>query len=216
MTARIVLLLLASLAAQDAFGGFADCKRRLLTAEEYATLETAVLKATGIAPDTFSVAGCPREARLHTLREPQKDGTERWFHLNCIQLERPAPEPWHCIEYPHRGFRADSYPGELGVWVDKPPGMPLDIARRAVAMAFDLLSDEGVAPECGNMPGDAKSFAALRSGFTKGDGLLFLSGEANGFSLSDGLDAATFEWTGAANSGARLQCWYAEEIVVTG
>jgi hypothetical protein len=215
MVARIVLLLFALSAAQDAFGEYANCKRRLLTAEEYPALEKAVLKATGIPPNSSTIEACQHDVWLQTLRQPQKDGTEKWFLLDCVRLVKPV-EPWHCIEYPHHGFRADTYPAQLGVWVDKPDNMPLGTARWAVATAFKLLSEAGTAPACEN-PGDAaKSFATLRSGFVNGDGLLLLHMEPDGFSLSDGWVVAAFEHGGGPDPGVRLKCWYEEEILVTG
>jgi hypothetical protein len=216
MVARIVLLFFALSAAQDAFGEYANCKRRLLATEEYPALEKAVLKATGIPPNSATIEACQHDVWLQTLRQPQKDGTEKWFLLDCIRLAKPGAEPWHCIQHAHSGFRADTYPGQLGVWVDKPDNMPLGTARSAVATAFKLLSEAGTAPNCDNPRDDAKPFATLRGDFVDGDGLLLLRKEPGGFSLGDGWIYAVFEQDGGPDAGARLKCWYEEEIVVTG
>src|SRR5687768_16553346 len=145
---RALLTLMALMAARDSLAF--ECRRRLLSDNEQRTLETYVLKLTGIAVNPNSIRACRNwwVVEASTVRAPQPDGTERMSFLQCSRMSRRWPDPWHCVEHPQRGFRADTFPGELGVWIAMVGPMKLADARRDVSLGFALLGGDGEVPPC--------------------------------------------------------------------
>lgn len=216
MAVRICFLLLTLLAVRPALAGD-GCRRELLSDEEKAQLATVVMRHTRIAANLATINACKDTGSvwLETFRAPQKNGAERWFHLWCSRMRAPWPEPWHCIEYPHYGFRADTYPGEPGVWVGIEANANLDAARRDVAQAFALLAGTGDVPICPGDPKDPKTVEGLRAEFTQGDGFLTFGGTEKSFALEHGWVRLEFERAGREGDLPRLKCWFPVEVVVT-
>jgi hypothetical protein len=210
---RALLVLIASIAARDSLAF--ECRRRLLSDEEQRTLEAYVLQATGIAADRTSIRACRNwwVVELETVRAPQRDGTERRSFLQCNRMRKPWPEPWHCVEHPQQGFRTDTFPGELGVWIAMEGPMKLDDARRDVATGFELLAHDGEVPSCEGEPGKPRTFRSLRAEIIGGDGVVILSRAPDSFSLQVGYVIVSF--ARVAQGQARAECWSMEEIVVT-
>jgi hypothetical protein len=210
---RALLLLMALMAARD--GLAFECRRRLLSVEEQRTLETVVLRSTGLAANPNSVRACRNwdVVELETVRAPQPDGTERKSFLQCSPMRKTWPEPWHCVEHPQRGFRADTFPGALGVWIVMDGPMKLADARRDVSLGFALLGAEGEFPPCEGQAGKPRSFTSLRTEISGGDGQVTLSRAPEQFSLQ--VNYVIFTFARAAQGEARATCWAMEDIVVT-
>jgi hypothetical protein len=210
---RALLIFVALMAARDSLAF--ECRRRLLSEDEQRTLETYVLKMTGIAANPNSIRACRNwdVVELQTVRAPQPEGTERMSWLQCSRMSRRRPEPWHCVEHPQRGFRADTFPGELGVWIAMNGPMTLADARHDVAVGFELLGRDGEVPPCAWLKEKPRTFKSLREQINGGDGVVILSREPGQFSLYMGDVIVSFAHD--ARARARVECWSFEEIVVT-
>jgi hypothetical protein len=212
--ARALLVLMAFLTVRDSQAF--ECRRRLLSEDEQRTLQKVVLETTGIAANPNSIRACRNwdVVELETVRVPQPDGTERTSFLQCTPTRKSRPERWHCIGHPQRGFRADTFPGELGVWIVMNGPMKLADARRDASLGFSLLGGDGEVPPCEGQAGKPRSFRSLRAEIAGGDGMVILSRAADRFSLQVNYVIVTF--AREAQGQARATCWSMEEIVVTG
>jgi hypothetical protein len=210
---RALLILMGLMAARDSLAF--ECRRRLLSDEEQRTLEPYVFKLTGIAVNANSIRACRNWSvvEAETVRAPQPDGTERMSWLQCTPMRKSWPEPWHCVEHPQRGFRADTFPGELGVWIAMNGPMKLADAHQDVSEGFELLGRDGEVPPCAWQVGKPRTFSSLRAEIKGGDGVVILSRAPDQFSLQVGYVIVSF--ARVARVQVRAECWSMEEIVVT-
>jgi hypothetical protein len=209
-----LLILLIATGARDALGF--ECHRRLLTGDEQRTLEAFVLESSGIAADPSSIRACRNwdVVLVETVRAPQPDGTERLARLNCWPMRKSSSERWHCVGPTLTGFRADTYPGELGVWVAIETPTALGIARRHVALGFELLGRDGAVAPCGNDRGERRTLGSLRAQMTRGAGFVLLGRSQEQFWL-EGDDVIVY-FERDAPDFAHVKCWEQPEILVTG
>jgi hypothetical protein len=210
---RLLLIPLLAILARDALG--LECRRRLLTDDEQRTLEAFVLESTGLPADPHSIQACRdwSVVRIDTLRVPQPDGTERFGMLSCYPMRKSWPERWHCVGDPSNGFRADTYPGELGVWVSIATPTAPGLARRLVALGFDRLGRDGSIESCVNGADGARTAASLRAEITADAGYVLLVREPHRFSLVGGDVIVYFERD--SEETGHVTCWMQEEVLVT-
>lgn len=211
--AQVVLVLLALFATRDGFAW--ECKHRLLSDEERWTLVDVVQKTSGLAANQNSIRACRNWSvvEVETVRERQADGTERRSWLQCSAAIKTYPDRWICVDHPARGFRADTYPGELGVWVTIDDLSSLTDARADVSLAFALLERGGDIQPCKDVSGKSRTVAGLRAEMTGGDGNIVFWRSAGEFSIQGGYVVVDFERVDPTR--ARIECWRFPEILVT-
>ena len=120
---------------------------------------------------------------------------------------------WHCVGNPMTGFRADTYPGELGVWVAIDTPTALGLARRLVLLGFGVLARDDSIGYCGNAGGQVRTLASLRKEITGGSGVVSLGRDQNRFWFEGGDAIVYFE---RDSDIASPKCWAEQEVVVTG
>lgn len=211
-----VLILWVATQARDVVAF--ECRRRLLTPDEQRGLAAYVLESRGIALDSTSIVACRNWDTViaRTVRAPQADGSERYASLSCWLRRRSAPDSWQCTGEPIAGFRIDTHAGELGVWVGIETPTALGLARRLAERGIELLGRDGALPYCGGGPrSETRTLASLRRELTGGDGIIMLVRELGRFSLSGG-DQVVVRFALDPADNVTVNCWYLQEIIVTG
>jgi len=209
----VLLIVLLVGSWHDALGF--ECRRRLLTGDEQSTLEAFVFKSVGLTADPHSIRACRNwdVVLVDTLRSPQPDGTERLARLSCWPMRKSWPDRWHCVGDPINGFRADTYPGQSGVWVGIETPTAPQLARHLVALGFGLLAHEGTLESCTGGAGNARALADVRTEITGSAEFILLGRQQDRFWFEGGDIIVYFERD--SEDAARIKCWHKQEIVVT-